>query len=268
MVAGALKRTPLTPKIVLAIASPIVFLIISETVVRLSGVETDVARNENFDIAVPVWLLADENWVDIQRGRLEQPRGVRAVDVEWLQHFEEARYVEYKLKPNVRVSTVNPFNDIEVRRGITFRFESNSDGFRTKELEPKPPDVARIVTQGDSSTFGWGVHETYTYQRLLEDRLNRQPGNVEVLNLGMPGQTSRHGRAVFDHYARTLNPDLLIISFGANDARYVLEPAHCRAWTRRRVARQRAPGVGLEFLIRPPLATEPGPGSEMPTVCC
>ena len=226
MVAGALKRTPLTPKIVLAIASPIVFLIISETVVRLSGVETDVARNENFDIAVPVWLLANENWVDIQRGRLEQPRGVRAVDVEWLQHFEEARYVEYKLKPNVRVSTVNPFNDIEVRRGITFRFESNSDGFRTKELEPKPPDVARIVTQGDSSTFGWGVHETYTYQRLLEDRLNRQPGNVEVLNLGMPGQTSRHGRAVFDHYARTLNPDLLIISFGANDARYVLEPAH------------------------------------------
>ena len=28
------------------------------------------------------------------------------------------------------------------------------------------------------------------------------------------------------------------------------------------------PRVGLEFLIRPPLATEPGPGSEMPTVCC
>ena len=26
--------------------------------------------------------------------------------------------------------------------------------------------------------------------------------------------------------------------------------------------------VGLEFLIRPPLATELGPGSEMPTVCC
>ena len=26
--------------------------------------------------------------------------------------------------------------------------------------------------------------------------------------------------------------------------------------------------VGLEFLIRPPLATAPGPGSEMPTVCC
>ena len=125
-----------------------------------------------------------------------------------------------KYKYKIVISTDSPAK----RR--PFRFESNSDGFRTKELEPKPPDVARIVTQGDSSTFGWGVHETYTYQRLLEDRLNRQPGNVEVLNLGMPGQTSRHGRAVFDHYARTLNPDLLIISFGANDARYVLEPAH------------------------------------------
>ena len=147
------------------------------------------------------------------------------VAVEWLQNFEEARHVEYKLKPNLRVDAVNPFNDIEVRRGVTFRFESNSDGFRTKELEPKAPGVRRIVTLGDSSTFGWGVSEAYTYQRLLDDRLADRGGNVEVLNLGISGHTSRHGRAVFDHYARDLEPDLLIISFGANDARQVLEPA-------------------------------------------
>ena len=135
MATGSPARRALWPKIALAIASPIVFLLITEAVVRVSGVETDVARNENFEIAVPVWLLADPNWVDIQRGRLERPRGVRAVDVEWLRHFEEARYMEYKLKPNVSAA------------------------------------------------------------------------------------------AVFDHYARDLDPDLLIISFGANDARDVLEPA-------------------------------------------
>ncbi|MCY4027367.1 MAG: GDSL-type esterase/lipase family protein [Acidobacteria bacterium] len=218
-------RRTLAMKLALAIASPALFLLVSEAVVRVSGIETEVARNENFDIAVPVWLLADENWADIMRGRLAQPRGVRAIDVGWLRHFEEARYIEYKLKPNVRVSAVNPFNDIEVRKGIAFRFESNSDGFRTQELEPKAPGTARIVTLGDSSTFGWGVNAAYTYQSLLEDRLNRRPGRVDVLNLGISGHTSRHGRAVFDHYARALDPDLLVISFGANDGRYVLESA-------------------------------------------
>lgn len=219
------RRPTLASKVVLAVASPIVFVLLAEVAVRLSGVETDVVRNENFDIAVPVWLLADENWVDIQRGRLERPRGVRAVDVEWLQNFEEARYLEYKLKPNLRVDAVNPFNDIEVQNGVTFRFETNSDGFRTKELEPKARGASRIVTLGDSSTFGWGVNEAYTYQQLLEDRLADLGGNVEVLNLGISGHTSRHGRAVFDRYARDLEPDLLIISFGANDARDVLESA-------------------------------------------
>ena len=222
---GSSARRALWPKIVLAIASPIGFLLITEAVVRVSGVETDVARNENFEIAVPVWLLADPNWVDIQRGRLERPRGVRAVDVEWLRHFEEARYMEYKLKPNVSVAAVNPFNAIEAQRGIAFRFESNRDGFRTREFAPKAADVGRVVTLGDSSTFGWGVDGAYTYQRLLERRLNGGPDNVEVFNLGISGHTSRHGRAVFDHYARDLDPDLLIISFGANDARDVLEPA-------------------------------------------
>ena len=212
------------PRIALAVVSPLVFLLLAEAVVRLSGASTDLARNENFDIAVPVWLLADENWVDIQRGRLKRPQGVRAADVEWLQYFEEARYIQYKLKPNVSVAATNPFNEIELRKGVTFRLESNSAGFRTKEFEPKSADVTRIVTLGDSSTFGWGVDPEYTYQLLLQDRLTSAARQVEVLNLGVSGHTSRHGRAVFDHYARDLAPDALILSFGANDGRQVLEP--------------------------------------------
>ncbi len=223
--AGPSQRRTLAFKILVALCSPIVFLLGAETIVRLSGVETDLVRNENFDIAVPVWLLADGNWVDTQRGSGQRPGRVRAVDVEWLHNFEEARYVEYKLKPNVRVAAVNPFNAIEVRKGISFRFESNGDGFRTKEFGPRLPHVARVVALGDSSTFGWGVHQTHTYPRLLEDRLDSQAAPVEVLNLGMSGHTSRHGRAVFDHHARALDPDLLVISFGGNDAHYVPEPA-------------------------------------------
>ena len=78
-------------RLVLVVAAPMVFLLVSEVVVRVSGMDTDLARNQNFEIGVPVWLLGDENWVDIQRGRLGEPKRVRAEDVSWLRHFEEAR---------------------------------------------------------------------------------------------------------------------------------------------------------------------------------
>jgi lysophospholipase L1-like esterase len=150
---------------------------------------------------------------------------VRAEDVAWLQHFEEARFIEYKMKPGVDVQAVNPFNEWEVAAGRTFRLASNSQGFRDREFEPKAQTKVRIVSLGDSSTFGWGVDPEYTYQRLLEKRLNASGRErYEVLNLGMSGHTSLHGVRMFEHYGRALGPDLLIIGFGANDARYSPQP--------------------------------------------
>ena len=62
-------------RLTLIVSAPVVFLLLSDVTIRVTGIETDVARNENFEIGVPVWLLGDENWVDIQRVRLEEPRG-------------------------------------------------------------------------------------------------------------------------------------------------------------------------------------------------
>ena len=214
-------------RLTLVVSAPLVFLLLSDITIRVSGIETDVARNENFEIGVPVWLLGDENWVDIQRVRLEEPRGVRAEDVGWLSHFEEARYIQYKLKPHIEVDASNPFNRMELRKGKTFRLVSNGRGFRTREFESKPPGVTRIVTIGDSSTFGWGVEPEYTFQHLLEERFTRHGSEtpIEVLNLGISGHTSRHGLGLFEHYVRDLEPDVLIVSYGANDARRVLQSA-------------------------------------------
>ena len=64
-------------RLVLVVSAPVVFLLLFDVVIRVSGIETDVARNKNFEIGVPVWALGDENWVDIQRVRLEEPRGVK-----------------------------------------------------------------------------------------------------------------------------------------------------------------------------------------------
>ena len=207
----------------LVFAAPVVFVLVCDLAIRALGVDTDLVRNESFRIGVPVWALGDPNWVDVQRQRREQPRGVQAADVAWLQYFEEARYIQYKLKPNISIDATNPFNETERRRGTTFRIESNSSGFRTKDFGPKTPGVARIVTMGDSSTFGWGVDADYTYQRLLETRLKDDGVPTEVLNLGISGHTTRHGLGVFEHYVRDLDPDGLIIGYGANDARHVLQ---------------------------------------------
>ena len=223
MLTPATQTPTIYQRLLLTVFAPMVFVLLCDVAIRISGIDTDVARNENFEIAVPVWLLSDENWVDTQRGRMEAPRGVRAADVAWLQHFEEARYIQYKLKPNIDVDANNPFNAVELQQGKTFRITSNSAGFRTREFVPKTPGVTRIVTLGDSSTFGWGVEPAYTYQHLLEQRFKNADQPVEVFNLGVSGHTSRHGLGVYKHYARELEPDWLIVSYGANDARYVMQ---------------------------------------------
>ena len=208
----------------LVIGAPLLFFLLLEAGVRIAGIDAELVRNAGFRIAVPVWLLEDGNWVDTQLGRIGN-RQVNASDVAWLQYFEEARHIQYKLRPDINVRALNPFNADELRMGKTFGIESNAQGFRTKPFTPKPARRRRIIAVGDSSTFGWGVEPEYTYEALLETRLTDRQIPSEVVNLGIPGFTSRHGTAVVDHYALSLDPDLLIFSFGANDKRPVRIPA-------------------------------------------
>lgn len=216
------RRASVSQRLLLAVVSPLVFLVLVELGVRVSGVSTDLARNRNFKVAVPTWLLADPGWVRGQQRRIDVRGPVRAEDVAWFSHFEEARYIGLKLKPHLDVRVVNPFNDIEVSKGSTFRITSNADGFRGPEFAAKRQAVLRVVALGDSSTFGWGVDPEYTYEELLARRLSANGQRAEVFNLGMPGTTSRHGLGVLAHYAAPMKPDVVVVSFGANDARLAL----------------------------------------------
>ena len=215
------RRATFFQRLLLVVVSPLVFLALLEGGIRISGLPTDVARNKNFKVAVPVWLLADPGWVRGQQQRIEQNGAVRAEDVDWFANFEETRYIGLKLKPNLDVRVVNPFNDIEVSKGTTFRIVSNDVGFRGRPYPAKSPVVLRIVTIGDSSTFGWGVDPEFTYQELLADRLKLNGRRADVFNFGIPGMTSRHGLAVLEHYGLRHEPDIVVASFGANDARFV-----------------------------------------------
>ncbi len=222
------RRIPVfAERLLLLVGSPLLFLLLAEAAIAVTGIDTDVARNDNAQIAVPVWLLADEAWVADRRSkwRREGDTPIAAAEVEWLYHFEEARWIGYKMKPAVDVAAVNPFNAVEVDKNITFQLQSNDSGFRDREFRPREPGTVRVVTLGDSSTFGWGVDPEQTFQRLLEGRLNEGDGpRFEVLNLGIPGHNSRHGLGVLRHYALALEPDVLIFAYGANDPRKVPTP--------------------------------------------
>lgn len=75
--------------------------------------------------------------------------------------------------------------------------------------------VIRIVCLGDSSTFGMNVEEADTYPRQLAALLDEaQPGRFEVMNLGVPGYTSRQGLELLRREVLGLQPDVVTFAFG------------------------------------------------------
>jgi lysophospholipase L1-like esterase len=110
---------------------------------------------------------------------------------------------------------------------------TNDQGLRADHpLEPKQPGAIRVVCLGDSVTFGYRVPpvwparpqeydaESLPYPMLLEKELrSANPGRgIEVIDMAVPGYTSQQGLAWLRRDIDKLQPDLLVISFGWNDA--------------------------------------------------
>jgi len=100
---------------------------------------------------------------------------------------------------------------------------TNSHGLRDREYtEEKPKDVYRIVMLGDSTTFGWGVAESDTTAKILEQALNSAdvPGHrrFEVLNAGVGNYGTVQEYTHYLTYDRAFHPDLVILEYFINDA--------------------------------------------------
>lgn len=97
-----------------------------------------------------------------------------------------------------------------------FSVALNAEGFRTQEFLPKVSNEVRVVTVGDSTTFGIGVAEDDTYSRVLERMLNREAhdGRVfRVFNLGIGGYGPAEYYLVVKRYLSILKPDVVVIAF-------------------------------------------------------
>ncbi len=96
----------------------------------------------------------------------------------------------------------------------------NSHGFRAPEWTRKNPGTIRIVAVGGSTTYGILSRDgKNVWPALLEKRLNA-PGApaVEVINLGVTGYTSFEAIGVMAMMVPDLEPDIVLINVGVNDA--------------------------------------------------
>jgi lysophospholipase L1-like esterase len=82
---------------------------------------------------------------------------------------------------------------------------------------PKPPGTYRVLCYGDSNTDGPSAG---SWPELLQERLARRVGgrSFEVVNAGVTGYSSYQGVARFRRDVATYRPDLVLVSFGWNDA--------------------------------------------------
>lgn len=204
---------------------PLIFFGITEIILRISGINTEIVKDKNFQVNVPMWAMDEANFAvarDVYRQILDNQ--LPADSAEWLKCFEDAKYIYYRMKPNFSGMVTNTVNRAELEKGIKVFMEANSIGFRTKEIpKKKAPDAFRIFVMGDSTAFGWGVNQDERYSELLENKLKSMSSGTsyEVYNFGIPGYSSLHGRRQFDHYVMKYSPDMVILSFGANDSRKV-----------------------------------------------
>lgn len=83
---------------------------------------------------------------------------------------------------------------------------------------------AKIVFMGDSITYGQYVEPSFRWTDLLADRLTRRyldtPVNLFFVNKGISGETTRQGLERFAADVQAIQPDIMTLQFGLNDANY------------------------------------------------
>jgi lysophospholipase L1-like esterase len=112
----------------------------------------------------------------------------------------------WRLKPNQDCFTKVDHRPVRI----------NSRGTRGPEFAvPKPPNTVRILSLGDSKTFGWGLSEDETYsarlQMLLQERLGPER-HVEVINAGVNAWSYAQMKVFLEHDGLAFQPDFVLLA--------------------------------------------------------
>lgn len=96
---------------------------------------------------------------------------------------------------------------------------TNVFGFRDDRdwVVPRPAGVLRVMVLGDSLTFGNAEAFENIYSKVLERRLNRTLGSIEVVNVSAGGWNTGNEVAFFLQEGRQYDPSILVLGFYPND---------------------------------------------------
>jgi len=127
------------------------------------------------------------------------------VDVKSILYYEEPIH---HMRPDQNLKTINV----------------NSLGFRGPEITVEKPDnTFRVFVLGGSSTFGSGATaDDNTIPGYLQKKFNdyNLTSSVQVINAGVVSATSFEENYYIKNNILNLNPDLIVIYDGSNDAKY------------------------------------------------
>ena len=123
-----------------------------------------------------------------------------------LEIYEADPQLYWKLKPNQDCFT--KVNRLPVH--------VNSHGTRGPEFATeKPADTIRILSLGDSRTFGWGLADEETYSRRLEQLLQKNLGGgkkVEVINAGVNAWSYPQMQVYLREFGLKYKPDFVVLA--------------------------------------------------------
>jgi lysophospholipase L1-like esterase len=124
-----------------------------------------------------------------------------------LEVYDSDPFIYWRLKPNQDCFTKVAHRPVHV----------NSQRTRGPEFSvPKPAGVIRILSLGDSTTFGWGLSDEETYSHQLEKKLNErnQGRRFEVINAGCNAWSYPQLKSFFNHYGVEFQPDYILVGGG------------------------------------------------------
>lgn len=118
----------------------------------------------------------------------------------------------YEMKPNAIIKPEVKFDGLE-----NISYKINADGLNQIENYSltKNKDVFRIVTIGDSFTFGQNVNTEDNYPSQLQDLLNKEMicptiKKIEIFNLGVPGYDIQYAIERLRNRGIKYDPDLVL----------------------------------------------------------
>lgn len=113
--------------------------------------------------------------------------------------------------------------------------KNNRFGFRERDFDrQKPPGVYRVLTLGDSLTWGVGLAPDQRYTAIAEQILNSSPLSrdlrFEVLNFGRNGICTVEEAEILNGDLSPIEADLIVVGFCLNDTQ-PLRPDHSKERT-------------------------------------